>query len=628
MQKRASSKGKLKILIAFLSVSMVIYHVLYAKLMFIGPIEHQSIHLLFVLVIAFLSTLYKKRGHWPIIGVMLALSVFATGYVAIMYPELQNRIGLNTTLDLYVGAILIIVVFVALIYLVGVVLPILGGICIAYTFYGNLLPDPLWHFPISFSTAIPSYNIGFSGMYGLFLGISANYIFLFIVFGVFLEVSGGGRFFIEIGKLLSNRLAGGAGHTALISSSMVGMLMGHGASSVVTAPFTIPLMTRAGYSSEQAAAVESVSSALGSVMPPVMGITAFVMSQYLGIPYIKICLMALIPALLKIFCIGIYVQLFAMKKGIIPEHGSIEGRTLVVYGPMFIFPLTSIILLLMLGYSLIAVSFVALVGSFGLAMLRKETRASLGRWVEACIVGARIGANVGLTCAVIGVIVASINMTGLGLKLPDVVLELSGNILIIALALTMLMEIVLGMGVPPLIGYIVGVVLVGPALAGMGVSEIQAHFFILYASVSALITPPVAVSCIVPAAIARTSYLRVAFYSTWVGMVAFLLPFMVIYVPGLILQHESLLNFFLGVFSCFMFILLLQAGLLGYLVAPLKRSMALLTFTATLAFGYYIITRSFIALVAAIVICFLIGISQLRSKARIRAGDVSYNVGR
>lgn len=592
---------------------MVAYHLVYTRFMFQSPIEHQNTHLLFGLMIVYATILVKRKKHWPLILPFIAASLFACGYIFYFYEELELRIGLPTQFDIYIGIILLVVTFVAAFNAIGRVLPIVGLIFIAYTFFGNYLPDPLWHFPISLDCAISMYNIGFSGMFGMVLGVSANYIFLFIMFGAFLSASGASQFFIEMGKLVSRRLAGGAGMTAVISSALVGMVTGTGAANVaITGPFTIPLMKSVGYKAEQAGGIETVASAGGNIMPPIMGIVAFIMAEYLAVPYIVVCAMAIIPAILYYLCIGLFVQLNALKMGLKPISTEVDYRVIRQRAPLFFIPLIVMIVLLAMGYSLILVSFASNVLLLLLAVLRKETRGTFATWLDACVKGTWVGASIAVTCGIVGVIVSSMGLTGLGLRFPVIVEALSGGSLPIALLLAAVMMITLGCGADPLSCYMIGAILVVPALTGMGVSLFPAHFFMFYFAVFALITPPVALTAVVAAPIAGAGYIKTCFQAVRAALVAWLLPFMIVWAPGLILQPQDIISMVTKLTASFAMVIFLQVAVVGYYFTRLNLAMRGISLICVAALVAFIFTGNFILLAVGLIVGILLTLWQLR----------------
>lgn len=604
---------------------MVVYHLIYTRTLITGPIEHQNIHLVFALFLVFLRSLQKNTKSWPLILLLILLSLVTTGYVHYFYNDLESRMGLPTRIDIIIGIILLFVSFEATRRVFGIVLPIIGLIFMTYVFLGHWLPDPFWHFPISIDLAIASYNVGFSGMYGMALGMSANYMFLFIIFGAFLKASGATQFFIQLSTLAGRRFIGGAGMTAVISSSLVGMVTGQGSSNVaITGPFTIPLMKRVGYRSEQAAAIETVASIGGNIMPPVMGIAAFLMAEWTGVPYIEICAMAIMPAVLYYLCIALFVQLNAAKLQVARMSAQVDYRMMAKSAHLFLIPLTVLVVLLIKGYSLMFVSFIIPLLLFLLSLLMKETRGSLKKWVQACVDGAVTGASIGVATSVIGVVIASIDLTGIGILFPALVEQLSGGSLLVALLMVAGVTIILGCGLPPFASYLTVAMLCAPVLTNLGVPLIPTHFFLYFFATFALMTPPVAIAVLVAAPIAGASYIKASIESVKGGIIAWLLPFLVIWIPGLLLQPQEPLDMVTKIVACLMAVFFLQVSLAGYYLSalvPIERGVSGLSALSLVAF---IATGSYMALVLGVTLAVFLTFWQIRKR---RSFGVALNPG-
>jgi TRAP transporter 4TM/12TM fusion protein len=608
-----------------LGVSMVLYHLAYTRTLFQGPVEHQNTHLMFALLLVFLGSLKKNPKFWSLAVLLILLSLVATGYIQVFYDDLEGRLVRNTT-DVAIGILLLAVCFEATRQAFGVALPIVGLIFVGYTLLGQYLPRPLWHFPISIDMAIGSYNIGLTGMYGMPLGMSANYVFLFIIFGAFLRVSGAMQFFLQVSTLVGKRFAGGAGMTAVVSSCLVGTLTGQGSTNVaITGPFTIPLMKRVGYTGEQAAAIETVASTGGNIMPPVMGIAAFLMAEYIAVPYIQICAMAIMPALLYYLCLALFVQLNAGKMKVAHLSGEVDYWAMVKTAPLFVVPLAVLVWLLVVGYSLMFVSFVIPIVVFLLSLIRKETRGSVRTWVQACAEGAMTGASIAVSTSVIGIIIASINLTGIDILFPAMVGALSHGILLVALLLIALVTIILGCGIPPFASYMTVAMLCAPVLTKLGVPVIQTHFFLFFFAVSALITPPVAMTAMVAAPIAAASYIKTSIESVKAGVIAWLLPFLVIWIPGLVLQPQEPVEMATKLIASVITVLLLQVSITGYYFTELNVSEKSISWLSGLALVAFIAIGNYILLAIGLMLGILLTLWQYRKRKLIRAAAETHS---
>lgn len=594
---------------------MSLYHLVSTQYWLQSAIQHQNTHLAFALMLVFLFTLKKNKKLWLLILPLILLALVSTGYIQLLYPELDARQGVAvTTTDVAIGIILIVVVLEASRQAFGLVLPIVAVLFIAYSFLGNHLPPPLWHARFPLDAIIARYNIGLVGMYGSILNVSANYIFLFVLFGGLLGASGATRFFLEVGKIVGRKLAGGPAMTAVVSSALVGTVTGSGAANVaITGVFTIPLMKKVGYKPEQAGGIEAAASTGGAIMPPVMGAVAFLMADFLGIPYAKVALMAAIPAILYYLCVGLYVQLQAMKLKVSPLTEKVEPRLMLIAGPLFFIPLVVLVVFLARGYSAMYCAFWAIVSLIVLSLLRKETRPSLRQWLDGFTQGAKEGAQLGVTSGCVGIIVASMSITGLSTKLPGLVGALSGGNYIVALFLIFIVTYILGCGVPPMATYIMVSVMTIPGLVVMGVNETSAHFFIMYLACFALITPPVAFASLVAAGIAQANFWKTGMEGVKAGLVGFLLPFAVIWVPALLLLPGTPILIAVSQVLGFMIALTaLQVAIVGHGLTYVNLWERVLWVVAAVPLFAYTITRSYVPLAVGLAFIILLTLWQLK----------------
>lgn len=599
-----------------LSLIMILFHLIYTRTLFVGPIEIQNLHLLFALLIIFIHSLKKTKIIWPTILLIFA-SLITTGYIHLFFDALEERASRPTEIDIIIGVVLIIVCFEATRRAFGLALPIVGLIFVGYTFLGQYLPGPLWHFPVNLKLAISSYNIGLTGMFGTPLGMSANYIFLFIIFGAFLSVSKASKFIDQLGVLAGRYLPGGSGMAAVIASSLVGMVTGQGSSNVaITGPVTIPMMKQSGFSSAEAASIEVVASTGGNIIPPVMGIAAFLMAEYLGIPYIKICLMALLPSVLYIFNITAYVNIIAAKKGIKRLTEKVNVREMLTGSPHFIIPVAALICLLAKGYSLMLASFVMPLLLVLLNLINRDVRGSVSKLIDACSSGALMGARIGVATCVIGVIIASLDITGLPIRLTMMVETLSGGILWIALLLVALITLILGCALPPFVSYFTAAMLCVSLLVQLGIDAIAAHFFIFFFSSFSLMTPPVGLASLIAAPIAGESYFKVCMESCKAGIIAWLLPFFVIWAPSLLLQHQKPLTIIIEVSILLLITVLLQVSTNGYMLDSMRLFERVIAFASALLLIMFIARGSvIIAITGAALGAFILLLQIIKKKS-------------
>jgi TRAP transporter 4TM/12TM fusion protein len=590
----------LKWVIATVAIAMVLYHAFSTQYLLVGAEGHMNIHLSFALVLVFLSGINPARRSWWLLPILAILSVLATAYIHVFMDDLQERIGFPTTADIVIGIILVVVALEATRRSFGPVLPVIAILFIIYAFLGSLLPGPLQAYQFDPKKLLSKLTM-LSGIYGVVLGVSANYIFLFIIFGSLLQISGATRFFIEVGSLFGRRFRGGPALAAVTCSSLVGMVTGSPAANVATiGPFTIPLMKKVGYSPTQAAAIEAVASTGGQIMPPVMGAAAFVMSGITGIPYIRICIAAFIPAILYYFSIAAYAQLQALKQNITVSVEKVRLRTLLFSAPLFVLPLATLIILLIRGKSPAYVIFWAIVILVVLALLRRESRPSFSRLIEGLTDGAIQGARIGVVCGMLGLIVAPITLTGLGIKLPAVIEALSHGNLGVLLLITMVVSIILGTGLPTTPTYVLVAILTAPVLTKMGISQLQSHFFAFYFAVLSAVTPPEAMAALISSNIAGASFMKTGWESFKVALGSFMVPFLTVWAPILLFMPEPPLIAALKLSATVLIFLLLQIIICGYYFRLLKVWEYLPFAIATGGLLGYIILGYFIVWVAGI----------------------------
>lgn len=546
---------------------MVAYHLTSTQYMLLSPIEHQTTHLGFSLLLVYLGSLYKTRKYWPLTLAFLLCAIVAIGYIQVFYIDLEDRMEFPTTWDLIIGGLLIVTVLEATRRALGLVLTSVALFFIAYAIFGQYLPRPFGIFPIPPTQLIYELSTGFTGIYGIVLSVSANYIFLFVLLGGILKVSGGPRFFHEIGLVVGRMLRGGPAMTAVVGSSLVGSVTGAPSANIaLTGSFTIPLMKQAGYRPEQAGAIEAAASTGGQIMPPVMSAAAFIMAGITGIPYAKVMLAAILPAIFYYISIGLYVQLQAMKMNLSPLSDQRANiREILLSAPNFVVPLIVIIVLFIIGYSPMYVGFWGVVTSFALGLVRKETRPSLTEWLSGFTSGATMGAAIGVSCAAIGVMVKVLTMTGLGIKLPAIIEAWSGGNLLLALIMVMIACLILGCGVPTAPAYIMVAIVGAPVLLKSGLSILQAHFFVFYYAVMSMLTPPVAPAAVVASSLSGTSFMKTAVEEIKPAIAGFLVPFMIIWCPILILEPRgSLPVALLKLFALIIAVICVQVGINDY----------------------------------------------------------------
>lgn len=602
----------LDIAIVIVALGMVIYQFIGIQVLLLTSIAFENLHYAFALSLIYLVLVKRRPRLWPLWTVLIAVSIGSTLYVHFFEDDLVLRTGHPEGADLFVGTSLLLVGLVACWFTWGPVIPLVGLSFVGYAFICKYLPYPLFGLSPTFPRLISMLSIGLTGLYGNLLSISANVLFYFMVFAGIFQISGVTSFFAEVGKLVSRISRGGPAQTSVVSSGLFGMISGSAAANVaVDGVFTITWMKDCGYKPAVAAAVEATASTGGQIMPPVMGAAAFVIPMFTGFTYPEIMIRAAIPAVLFYLCLAVQAELIARRDNVGSEAGEkVYWPKLLLLSPLFFVPLGVLIVLLMQYFSVAYSSGAAILGLVVLCMLIKEVRPSPGKLIGGFINGATRGAEIAVTCATLTPIVVLSTYTGLGLKLPLLIEIVSQNILIIALVLTAVVSIILGTGMPTLPVYIIVALVVCPALVKMGIHLLAAHMFAFYFGVFSAITPPVAFAALVASSIANASYFRTGIEAAKLGFLGFLIPFLFVYNPALLGYFEDPLFGVLSIILTVALILLMSAGLTGYLIGRLNlvpRAAALL---GALGLGIYICTGNMVTLVVGLILGTMLFLDQ------------------
>ncbi len=532
MDTAKSSFGQM--LLLFLSTLMILYHVVASQYLIFGQWEHQTIHLAFILLLSFLGVALKSNSTFMKWFMLLCaiLSVAACAYVFVNVEDLEVSFGFPDTEAVIVGVTIITLIFISTIINWGLALPIVAGIFVSYFIFGHHLGGALYHAEFDLDYIVSYLCIGLSGVYGMFLSISANQIFLFVIFGALLSVFKVNALFMELGKIVGSVMRGGPGLTAVVSSSLIGMVSGAPVANVaITGAFTIPYMKKVGYTAEEAGAIEAVASTGGQIMPPVMGAAAFLMATFIGEPYSVVMLAAILPALFFYFAVTLGVQFLATSKNVEPIKEAINWPIIWRRLPVFVLPIAITFVLLMARFSPMNVAFWAIVTTLVVGFAQKETRPTREEFLKSACDGAVIGAKIGVSLALVGIMAQTLITTGLGSKIASLVQAFSGGSLFIALVLTMFVSIILGCSVPPAAAYALCAVVVVPTIVPLGASLIGAHFFAFYFAIVSAITPPVGLASLAAAGIAGGNFLQTGLKGFRLAFAGFILPYMIVYNP-------------------------------------------------------------------------------------------------
>lgn len=531
------------IIVSAVAIAMSLYQLWLASFGVLPAIKMRAIHLTFILVLIFLlfPTGRRSRRDRPTVldFILAAGSIAAGAYIVWRYDAFAYSGGFANSADYAFAVLASLMVLEAGRRSIGKILPILGILFLSYAYFGYLIPGSFGHQGYTVSRILEMLYLSTDGIFGVAIGVSTTYIFLFILFGAFLGETGMARLINEISLAVAGRSPGGPAKVAVFASGLMGTISGSAVANVATTgAFTIPLMKSIGYRPYFAGAVEAVASTGGQIMPPVMGAAAFIMAEILNVPYKVIMLAAVIPALLYYLACYVGVHLEAVKTGLkgLPADQLPDTRTVLKERGHLLIPLGVIIYFLVKGYTPTFSAFYGIVSTVIVSALRKNTRLSWKGLLAALEGGARGAITVAIACAVVGFIVGVSSMTSLGIKLGDIIIGLAGGNLMLTLILAAITAIILGMGMPTTAVYIVAATMAAPILVKMGLNPVAAHMFAFYFGNISNITPPVALAAFAGAGIAGGNPNKVGWTAVRLGISAFIVPFMFAYSPELLFQ--------------------------------------------------------------------------------------------
>lgn len=581
-EENESSKRNLvgiaAVLCGGIAAFMSLYHLLTSSFWMPPQFQHRAIHLALALALTYL--LYpgtrKRRGEktiawYDLIAVALSLGIGA--FLVLDYMNIVFRAGDPTSLDILLGSITIILVLEATRRTMGWPLVIVAVVFLAYALWGHLLPGGWGHRRYSFFRVVEHMFLTAEGIYGVSIYVTATYVFIFILLGAFLTETGGGKAFIDLAFAITGRFRGGPAKAAVVASGLMGTISGSSFANVAgTGVFTIPLMKSVGYKPNFAGGVEAAASTGGQIMPPVMGAAAFIMAEMTGISYGELIVCAAIPAVLYYVAVFIMVDMEAAKQNLLGLPGDKLPKIKVVLkeGAFLLLAPLSILYMLIVGYSPIKASVVAVGFVIVASFCSKKTRLTPRKFYNALVLGAQGALSIVAACAVAGLIVGVVTLTGLGLKFADLVMHLAENSVYLALVLTMIACIIMGMGMPTTALYIILGAMVAPGLVKLNINIVAAHLFIFYYGCMAAVTPPVALSSYLAASIAGADPTRTALQGLKLASAAFILPFIFVLDPSMLLIDTTVLDAIIICISATLGVTALAATLEGYLLGRLQ----------------------------------------------------------
>ena len=543
MQTGSSMCRFFRLLCTVVALTMIGYHFYYIVELPYEPSINAILHLGLAYSVLLLASLAKRCNVLDLL--CLAVAIGVTAYFFFDYETILEDPSYPPMSAFVAGIASATVAFYLTWKVFGYIFPLIAIIGVAYLWFGSHLPGALRAPSMDFErmvTLLASDVTSPWGLYGSLLILSANYLFLFIIFGTVLEAFGGLKFIMCIGNWAAGYFRSGAASLSIFSSALLGSITGSTVANItVTGTFTIPMMKKTNYTAEQAAAIETAASCGGQILPPVMGATVFVMSGFTGIPYVNIVSASVFPALIYFGLLLVYAELNARKRNIQPMQGEpVDVRTMMLSAPVFILPLGLLLVLLFTGLSLMktilyCILAVIVLGLLCNAFLRREQKLEWKKVIDSITSGTVSGCQIAVVLALIGVAVACVEVTGIGMRLGSFLVSLSMNSLFLLLILTAFTAIVLGIGLPSPAAYIICATILSPALVKMGVPLLMAHLFPLYYALFSHLTPPVGIGLMVACKMADSNYLKSAVEAMKAAFPSFFLPFIFVYAPGILL---------------------------------------------------------------------------------------------
>ena len=648
-------------LITIVAVGLSLFQLYSAGIQPLGLFYQRGIHLALIMLLAFLMFPAfgpsRKRGvvGWGIDLIFFAGALITGGYLVFFLDEIVNRAGFWSETDILVACIATVTVLEASRRAVGFGMTIIGVLAIVYAFagprgelpwLGEWLPGILNHRGYTLDRVAGQLYLGQEGIFGLPLGVAATYIFIFVLFGAFLESTGAGKFFIDMAYAATGRQRGGPAKAAVLASAGMGSISGSAIANVVTTgAFTIPLMKKLGYQPKQAGGIEAAASTGGQIMPPLMGAGAFLIAEYTNTPYLDIVKVSILPAIMYFATVYLFVHIIALKQGMqgMPKSELPQMRQVMKDGWHFLLPLAVLVWLLAMSLSPMRVGYYAVVTMVAVAFLRyalwyffvapkqgqpvtvSRTKsviwAGLNKLVEGLELGARNAVAVSMACAVAGIIVGVVGLTGLGLKFSSMMLAFSGGNLVLALVMVLLASLVLGMGLPVTASYIVLIVLVGPALTSeFGVPLLIAHLVVFWYSQDSNVTPPIALAGFAGAAIAGSKPMETSFQAWKFAKGLYLIPLFMVFNPEIIVGGPVLVVVWNAVIAI-LALCAFAAALEGYLFTRMSWLPRLAITAAIFGVFYPSLLTEVIGVVVMVV---AIGLNWRASKHEAPAAPVAY----
>jgi TRAP transporter 4TM/12TM fusion protein len=629
LERKRTPTGAVKVAVGILGALLTLFSLYTAQFGLLVANKQRGIFLAFALSLTFLlyPSRFSKKKEVGLLDIIFALTGFVSSfYIVIVFDQLALRQGWPTQTDFIMGLLTMILLSMAAIRVAGFILPSISLIFLAYCYFGQWIPGKFGHRGFSVITIVRHMYLSTEGVFGLPLGVVSDFIYLFIFFGVILTVTGVGKVFIDLALALLGKQRGGPAKVAVLASGFLGSINGSSVANVVgTGTFTIPLMKSIGYRPYFAGAVEASASCGGQIMPPIMGAAAFIMAEFLGVSYLTVAVAATLPAILYYTGVLTSVHIEAVRtglKGLPKEQIPSLKRILMKEGYMLI-PIPLIIVTLLMGYTPTMAALWAIYLSLSLPYIpfigKKENRYSLGDLYNMLVKGAMGALDLLVICGLIGFIIGTSSLTGVGLKLASFIVDMSGGYLLPALILTMFASILLGMGIPTTGNYIMMALLTAPALKLMNVEPMSAHMFVFYFGIISDLTPPVALCAMVAAGVASAPFWKTAVTATKLAVAGFIIPYMFVYNPKLLINLSSmnLAETSFIVITSVTGVIALAAVVQNHLFIRLKLYERIMLLSAS----FLLILPTYLhSIIGAIMLGIVLAVQVYRSKAKI-AGE-------
>lgn len=616
-------------IISILLLCFSLFQLITAVRPFLDAMQLRSVHLAFGLSIIFL--LYPTKKDWdkssihPFDIALAVLAAISCLYVIMFYKDIVYRAGLINTTDMIFGIIAILLVLEAARRVIGLPMVVISCLFIIYAFIGPFIGGPLAHRGVDLNNFVQHLFFTTEGIMGLPIGVSSTFIFMFLLFGAYLEKTGMGEFFIDLANSIAGSAPGGPAKVAVISSGLMGTLSGSSVANVVgTGSFTIPMMKKLGYKPEFAGAVEATASTGGQLMPPIMGAAAFLLAEITNTPYSQVIVAACIPALLYYFGVfaGVHYEAKKMNLNGLPKDQLPKFSYVMKTRGQLLIPIVVVIYLLTAGFSPIYAALGAIVSAIVCAALKKETRLSFQDIIEGLINGAKNALTVVAACACAGIIIGVVTKTGLGLKMGSILVGIANGNLLLTLFFTMITSLILGIGVPTTANYVITSTIAAPALllitdatGAPVVPLLAAHMFVFYFGIIADVTPPVCLAAVAASGVAKSEPMKTGVQATRLAIAAFLIPYIFAMSPELLLIDTTFFEVLPKAITALIGITCVAAGLTGYFQTNMNWIERILFIIA----GLSLIETGFVTDIIGIACVAIVVFTQVSKKKKLQA---------